>query len=195
MLNSLYNQIKESEFEDLFQPISQEELEVRQKDRVDRVLKESRCTLNPDGTYSCEGAVDFSDMGLTKLPVKFNVVKGDFNCNDNNLTSLEGCPNTVGDNFDCSFNDELQTLVGGPDLVKEDYDCSFTSITTLEGGPESVGDIYNCRDTELNSFVEAPEFIGSYLYIASTPIGCRLRRTKISKVSTSQRYIEKEKHV
>jgi hypothetical protein len=50
-----------------------------------------------------EGDVDLYNMSLTKLP-NFKSVGGDFYCNNNKLTSLEGCPTYVGGDFWCNNN-------------------------------------------------------------------------------------------
>jgi len=158
LFNNLYNKLKEDKFEDLFQPASSEELEKRQKEKVDRVLKEGQCTLNPDGTYSCEGDVDFSDMGLTKLPVKFKEVGGSFSCSYNQLTSLEGSPEKVGGDFYCWQN----------------------RIVNLEFGPKEVGGIYNCSsNSKLHSLKGLPKKVGEYLKLDATPIGDKLNIVSI----------------
>lgn len=45
-----------------------------------------------------------NDLGLKKLPIKFGKVGGDFDCSNNNLTSLEGAPYSVGCEFYCTDN-------------------------------------------------------------------------------------------
>lgn len=45
-----------------------------------------------------------NDLGLEKLPIKFGKVGGDFDCSNNNLTSLEGAPYRVGCEFYCNDN-------------------------------------------------------------------------------------------
>ena len=100
MLNELYNKIKEQDrFSDVFKPISREEMKKRDREKIEDKLKEGKCTLNTDGSYSCEGNVDISDMGLTKIPVRFKEVKGGFYCSNNKLTTLEGAPESVGGDF------------------------------------------------------------------------------------------------
>jgi len=97
--------------EDIFKPYTEEELiKLRLKD----------CTKNPDGTYSCDGDVDLSEMSLTKLPVRFKEVGGSFNCFNNNLTTLEGAPEKVGGYFDCSHNKDILivAIINSP-LLKE----------------------------------------------------------------------------
>lgn len=56
------------------------------------------------------GSVDLSKLGLAELPVTFTSVSGDFHCADNKLTSLEGCPRKVGQNFYCLRNKKKFTL-------------------------------------------------------------------------------------
>ena len=50
------------------------------------------------------GDVCLSDNQLKHIPVKFNIVNGNFDCNNNELTSLDFCPKLVNGYFSCSFN-------------------------------------------------------------------------------------------
>ena len=75
-------------------------------------------TINSDGTIDVDGSVNFSNKKLRKIPLKFNKVSGSFYCYENELTSLEGCPNYVGSVFSCGFN-ELTSLDGCPKEVGE----------------------------------------------------------------------------
>jgi len=120
----------------IFKPYSLEEV-------LQKRLK--NCTLNPDGTYSSNGDVNLSGLGLTVLPVKFKVVKGFFDCSNNQLTTLEGSPIKVSGTFDCSLN-KLTTLKGAPEKVKGYFDCGFNKLTTLEGAPRKVGGCFWCSD-------------------------------------------------
>jgi len=61
-------------------------------------------TINHDGSIDVDGDVNLYNKRLTKIPIKFNKVTGYFTCCDNEITSLEGCPNYVGDNFSCVAN-------------------------------------------------------------------------------------------
>jgi hypothetical protein len=61
----------------------------------------SNYTINPDGSIDVDGDVSIANGRLTKLPLKFNKVSGDFYCSYNELTSLEGCPKEVGYYFYC----------------------------------------------------------------------------------------------
>jgi hypothetical protein len=79
-------------------------------------------TINPDGSIDVDGNVHLHNRKLTKLPLKFNKVTGDFNCFWNNLTTLEGSPTYVSSWFDCSYN-ELTSLEGCPNYV-DNFVCS-----------------------------------------------------------------------
>ena len=110
--------ISSSQFDSLFKPISQEEV-------LQRRL--SNCIKNSDGTYSSDGDVNLSNLGLTKLPVKFKYVKGNFYCSHNKLTSLEGAPQEVGGGFVCSYN-QLTSLEGAPQKVGGYFVCSGNPV-------------------------------------------------------------------
>ena len=56
------------------------------------------------------GDVCIQSLGLEEIPITFGKVGGDFICADNKLTSLEGCPRKVGQNFDCLRNKKKFTL-------------------------------------------------------------------------------------
>ena len=66
--------------------------------------------------FVIKGNLYLSHKGLTELPdLSEVVVKGDFNCSGNQLTSLEGAPKEVGGSFYCS-NNQLTSLVGLPQM-------------------------------------------------------------------------------
>jgi hypothetical protein len=95
-------------------------------------------TINSDGEVDVDGDVWFSRKGLTKLPLKFGRVSGNFKCVGNKLTTLEGSPERVGGTFDCCGN-KLTTLEGAPREVGRDFYCDNNKLTTLEGEPREVG--------------------------------------------------------
>jgi hypothetical protein len=82
-----------------------------------------RCTdgswsVGPDGKVDVQGHFDCSSQRLEGFKgVRFGRVSGNFYCYRNNLTTLDGAPETVGGGFYCGYN----------------------RLTTLEGAPESVG--------------------------------------------------------
>jgi hypothetical protein len=69
---------------------------------------------------------------LKQLPLTFNEVKG-FDCSENELTTLEGCPKKIVGNFYCSKN-KLISLEHSPTEVKGNFNCRYNHyITSLEG--------------------------------------------------------------
>ena len=54
------------------------------------------------------------------------VIKGDFYCYGNQLTSLKGCPEKVSGEFNCSYN-QLTSLEGCPKKIGRDFYCSNNS--------------------------------------------------------------------
>jgi len=126
-------------------------------------------TINSDGSIDVDGDVDLSDMRLTKLPIKFNHVSGDFYCDHNRLTTLEGSPKSVGGSFWCHSN-QLTTLEGSPQSVSGYFDCGYNNLTTLEGSPKSVGGHFNCYFNKILTFEGAPNHIGGGFYCGKNPI-------------------------
>ena len=104
-------------------------------------------TINEDKSIDVDGYVGLYDRGLDKLPLKFRNVSGYFSCSWNNLTTIDGGPETVGGNFLCSHN-KLTTLEGSPRRVNGDFNCyGNKNLMSLEGiTPTIHGDLY-CYDT------------------------------------------------
>ena len=82
---------------------------------IKQILIDQGGKLSKDG-WEFEGNCDISDLGLEKLP-KFHYVKGSFYCYSNNLTSLEGCPQSIGGDFYCHDNN-LTSLEYHPLIIK-----------------------------------------------------------------------------
>jgi hypothetical protein len=90
--------------------------------------------------------IDISNQQLTKLPNWMHlIVKGDFDCYSNNLTSLEGAPKEVGGNFYCC-NNNLTSLEGAPKEVGRNFSCLDNNLISLEGAPKEVGRHFNCSN-------------------------------------------------
>ena len=75
---------------------------------------------------------------------------GDFDCFNNQLTSLEGAPSSVGGFFSCS-NNQLTSIEGSPVSVGGNFWCSNNQLTSLEGSPASVGGNFWCSSNKLTS--------------------------------------------
>jgi hypothetical protein len=73
-----------------------------------------------------------------KLPVEFEAANFSMQIQNRNLTSLEGCPLTVRQNFYCSGN-KLTTLLGGPKKVGGTYEASNNPLENLDGLATEIG--------------------------------------------------------
>ena len=60
--------------------------------------------INEDLSVDVEGSVTLHYQNLRGFPVRFGIVRGDFDCSSNRLLNLEGCPVAVGGNYNCSSN-------------------------------------------------------------------------------------------
>ena len=104
-----------------------------------------------------------SFMKNGRFTVKFKDWDADFYC-PIELTSLEGCPDYVRGNFNCSQCDNLTSLKGAPKEVDGDFVCKLShKLTSLEGAPERVGGNFDCHYCKsLTSLKGAPEKVGGY---------------------------------
>ncbi len=112
--------------------------------------------VDENGLVNVDGDVNISNQRLNEIPVKFGVVKGDFYCHRNNLTSLEGVPREVKGDFYCDDNYNLTSLVGAPREVKGDFSCSYNNLISLVGAPKEVGYFTCSHNPNLTSLVGAP---------------------------------------
>lgn len=69
---------------------------------------------------------------LDKIPIQFNNVKGNFNCENNAITSLRGCPKKVEGNFSCC-NNKLTSLKYMPEEIKGHINFHYNPLKSLEG--------------------------------------------------------------
>ena len=94
-----------------------------------------------------KGNVNLGRFHLRTLGGSFmkNVhVEGHFRLLNNWLITLEGAPESVGRDFNCSYN-HLTTLKGAPKSVGGHFDCNNNQLTSLEGAPKSVGGDFSCH--------------------------------------------------
>ena len=112
-----------------------EKINTREIDSICRKYRIQNYTINPDESIDVDGDVNLSSRGLKRIPLKFRNVRGYFYCNYNQLTSLEGCPQSVGGAFSCSGN-QLTSLEGCPQIVGGAFYCYSNKLTDFNGFPE-----------------------------------------------------------
>jgi hypothetical protein len=129
-------------------------------------------TINDDYSIDVKGNVYIYGKSLSKLPFKFNIVSGVFNCGGNKLTNLEGSPKEVGGDFECYIN-KLTTLEGGPTSVGGYFICHTNQLTSLEGSPKKVGIGFYCSWNKLSTLEGGPEFVGGNFICRNNPLKSR----------------------
>jgi len=119
-------------------------------------------TIN-NGLVDVDASVNLSYIGLLKLPLQFGKVTGNFYCDSNKLTSLEGAPKTVEGNFYCDSN-KLTSLEGAPKTVEGNFNCVNNQLTSLEGAPKCVEGNFYCDSNKLTSLEGAPKCVEGNFY-------------------------------
>jgi hypothetical protein len=128
-------------------------------DIICKKYKIENYSINDDGTVDVYGDVDLYAMNLTKLPLKFGKVTGEFQCAENDLISLEGMPSELIGSFYVYAN-KLKSLVGCPSEIGGDFLCNDNLLTNLEGGPVSVGGNFDCDKNLLTTLSGGPSVVG-----------------------------------
>jgi hypothetical protein len=126
--------------------------------------------LNPStGLVDVNGDFDCVQQNLTDFKgVAFGHVSGYFYCDNNQLTSLEGAPQKVGDVFDCRSN-RLTSLEGAPLTVGRGFYCGNNRLTSLVGAPLTVGN-FICNNNQITSLVGAPQTVGTIFHCNDNPV-------------------------
>jgi len=65
---------------------------------------DGKYNFRKNGIVDVTGAVKIRNYPYSKLIVKFGKVSLKFDCADNNLETLEGCPKKIGTSFYCQNN-------------------------------------------------------------------------------------------
>jgi hypothetical protein len=121
------------------------------------------------------GDVRLTLCSLFNIPIRFGIVTGDFMCSYNRLTSLFGCPVSVGGDFFC-VNNQLLTLEHCPKEVLGSFNCRDNQLTSLKFCPNLVGDSFYCGDNKLTSLEYSPVSVSGDFYcdnnILPTLEGC-----------------------
>lgn len=128
-------------------------------------------TLNADGLVDVIGNINIGPMDLVNghLPFKFGKVKGWFDADDSDLTSLWGSPKEVTDYF--SFMDcAVESLDGCPRKVGGVFECTGNKLVSLKGCPEEVGGDFMCFDNRLESLEGCPEIVHGDFNCSNNPL-------------------------
>jgi hypothetical protein len=141
---------------------SQETLTEDQIDWLNKCAKGNWSLNHATGLIDVDGDFKCGKQGLKDFKgVAFGHVKGGFYCSDNQLTSLEGAPQTVDEDFYCILN-RLTSLEGAPKTVDGSFICSNNQLTNLEGAPQTVGGYFDCYHNQITSLEGSPQKVGGF---------------------------------
>lgn len=100
-------------------------------------------TINPNYEIDVRGDVILIKKDLKEFPgyIQFGTVEGDFDCSNNKLETLRGCPRVVQGSFNCSGN-QLQSPFSDRAIeVTQNVVC----IGAFEELPESIENIFHVQ--------------------------------------------------
>ena len=98
-------------------------------------------TIKSDGSINVVGSVYLSHNELTKIPIKFNKVRGYFDCSNNNIKSLKNSPKIMEGHFICSSNN-ITNLIHSPLYISGLFQCSNNPLKSLKGYNGSMDSLY-----------------------------------------------------
>ena len=103
-----------------------------------------------DNSVNVRSSVRLCDKlaNLSKLPLNFNEIDGNFDISDNELVSLEGSPKIVHGDF-LAFKNEITSLKGGPKEVDGSFIILKNNISSLKFSPSIVKEDFICSHNPL----------------------------------------------
>lgn len=113
---------------------------------------------------------------LKSIPIQFGVVTGSFECQENELISLKGCPRKVGKFFNCGEN-KLTSLEYGPEIVEGEYHCYNNNIINLKGCSKNL--FYSRYDNFIGD-EQGDDFYYNPIYVFIDLISKRLEGSNLS---------------
>ena len=122
------------------------------KEEIEEWLNKMEITnyiINEDLTVDVNGNVTLEGEKFEYFPVKFRKVSGKFNSSYcEKITSLEGCPSKVGDDFLCSRN-QLVDVKGFP--------LNIRGYISIEGPVKEIFKLF-----PVYRWKEVPEYLNEY---------------------------------
>jgi hypothetical protein len=131
-------------------------------DKICRKYNIKNYTINSDNSVDVDGDVYLWNKKLESIPLNFNIVNGYFECGDNHLTSLKGCPVRVGSWFSC-YGNNLTSLQYSPQYVENgNFYCGSNKIESLQYCTELIRGYFSCYDNKLTSLEYHPTVYGKF---------------------------------
>jgi hypothetical protein len=108
-------------------------------------------------------------MGSAGLNVRFGKLNGNFIANGMGFRSLRGSPEEVTGSFSVSRNRNLTSLEGAPLKVGEDFAAYGCKLTNLIGAPREIGISFMVFNNPLESLDGMPDHIGGTISLNYEP--------------------------
>lgn len=129
-------------------------------DKICKDLNINNYDIDNKGLVNVDGSVILIQKKLKKLPIKFGVVTGNFDCSMNSLMNLYGSPIEVGGEFSC-WKNNLINLRFSPKIC-ESFNCMYNNLISLEGCTESLSGSFCCIYNKLNSLWGCPKRVDMF---------------------------------
>ena len=136
--------------------------------------------------------LDFSHNAFTSLK-SLPQVLGDINANNNNLSSLEGCPFIIYGSFYCGHN-RLRTLKGAPRVTERGFYCENNALTSLKYCPQQIGGNFVAENNNLQHLLYFPKFINGFVYLDNNRALGDFQEIRMTEKIQQQRTIYLERH-
>lgn len=116
----------------------------------------SQAHIDPQtGIINVDGKVELVDS-IGSIGVQFGKVK-DYTVKGTRLINLEGSPTECDGNVLINQNLRLKSLQGGPQIVNGNFNCSGNKLTNLEHFPAQIKGYINLAGNNLTSLEGAPK--------------------------------------
>lgn len=155
------------------------------RQEVDEIMRLFNCDwyeVGEDLAVSAFSDITYMFETLTKLPIKFNFIKGNVTLNNNKLESLQGFPKEIIGNLTIDSNN-FASLEGCPEIIKGDFSVSDCFLTNLKGGPKIVTGMYCVQENELKNLDGLASEIGKDLYIYDQRSNAKFTEGQIRNIS------------
>ena len=108
---------------------------------------------------------------MTKIKELFETNELNITLTNKSLTNLkgQGIPNIVQGSFDCDYN-ELTSLEYGPNEVHGNFSCYGNKLTSLEHAPKEIHGNFFCDSNQLTSLEHCPNKVRGYFYCSNNKL-------------------------
>lgn len=124
----------------------------------------SQAHIDPHtGIINVDGEVELVE-GIGSIGVQFGKVK-DYRVKETRLINLEGSPTECDGDVLIHLNSRLKSLQGGPQKVNGNFDCSLNRLMNLEHLPMHIKGSISLGGNKLASLNGAPKRVNGFFFV------------------------------